>query len=91
MGPHAPQPPSPTPHPPPHPANPRSTGMCGNGICEVGERSVEGLVEGSCPEDCAAESKVSRVPLGCKGQGADVDACGSAFIPVPLNVMSATC
>lgn len=32
--------------------------MCGNGICEIAERSVEGLLEGTCPEDCTFPSKV---------------------------------
>lgn len=32
--------------------------MCGNGICEVGERTVEGLVDGTCAQDCSFETKV---------------------------------
>ncbi|KAL4459030.1 hypothetical protein ABPG75_013895 [Micractinium tetrahymenae] len=50
------------------------SGVCDNGICEVGERSVEGLVEGSCPEDCAVESKAC--PAGC-GAGVCLPASGT--------------
>lgn len=38
-------------------------GTCGNAICEVGERSVEGSANGTCPQDCAFESKVGRPHL----------------------------
>lgn len=33
-------------------------GVCGNGICEVGERTVQGSVNGSCPQDCGFETGV---------------------------------
>lgn len=41
-------------------ASPRRNrvGLCGNGICEVGERPLQGLVEGSCPQDCSFATKV---------------------------------
>ena len=35
-------------------------GVCGNGICEVSERAVQGLVNGTCPQDCTVPTKVSR-------------------------------
>lgn len=46
----------PRPPPPAHRA-----AVCGNGICEVGERTVEGLVDGTCPQDCSFETKVRPV------------------------------
>ena len=47
---------------PTHPAC--RSGVCGNGICEVAERTVQGLLNGTCPQDCAFETKV------CGGWGA---------------------
>jgi hypothetical protein len=38
-------------------------GVCGNAICEVGERSVQGSLNGTCPQDCAFESKVGARAL----------------------------
>jgi hypothetical protein len=32
--------------------------VCGNGICEVAERTVQGLLNGTCPQDCGFETKV---------------------------------
>jgi hypothetical protein len=36
------------------PNNPYSgrSGICGNGVCEIGERSTIGAIDGSCPQDC---------------------------------------
>jgi len=31
---------------------PGRLGICGNGICEIGERSTVGAIDGSCPQDC---------------------------------------
>ena len=42
-------------------------GVCGNGICEVGERSVEGSINGTCPQDCGFESKVGWCGSGAGG------------------------
>jgi hypothetical protein len=33
-------------------------GICGNGVCEVGERPVQGVTSGTCPEDCGFATKV---------------------------------
>lgn len=52
----------------------RRVGLCGNGICEVGERTVEGLVEGSCPQDCSFPSMAC--PETC-GAGACMPALGT--------------
>lgn len=41
--------------------------LCGNGICEIGERTVEGAVDGSCPQDCSFETKVG-LAQGCVGE-----------------------
>ena len=43
-------------------------GVCGNAICEVGERAVEGATLGSCPQDCGLPS------LQCPAAG-----CGSGY------------
>ena len=32
--------------------SPGRIGICGNGVCEIGERSTVGAIEGSCPQDC---------------------------------------
>jgi hypothetical protein len=42
--------------------SPCRSGVCGNGICEVAERTVQGLLNGTCPQDCAFETKVG----GCE-------------------------
>jgi hypothetical protein len=31
---------------------PGRLGVCGNGVCEIGERSTVGAIDGSCPQDC---------------------------------------
>ncbi|KAL4541424.1 hypothetical protein Ndes2437B_g05787 [Nannochloris sp. 'desiccata'] len=31
---------------------PGRLGICGNGVCEIGERSTVGAIEGACPQDC---------------------------------------
>ena len=33
--------------------------VCGNSICEIGERPTEGLLQGTCPEDC------NVAPISC--------------------------
>lgn len=39
-------------------------GVCGNGICEIGEATVMGEVEGACLVDCPLVSKPCEP--GCK-------------------------
>ncbi len=57
------------PSPNPHCSPPNRSGVCGNGICEIGERSVEGLLEGSCPGDCSvADSKARHLLLVVRGR-----------------------
>mmetsp|Transcript_36355 Transcript_36355/g.102699 ORF Transcript_36355/g.102699 Transcript_36355/m.102699 type:complete len:894 (-) Transcript_36355:276-2957(-) len=47
-------------------------GVCGNGVCELGEQSV-GDVKGSCPSDCALSFNVCPVgnanSKACSGRG----------------------
>lgn len=31
---------------------PGRLGICGNSVCEIGERSTVGAIDGSCPQDC---------------------------------------
>ena len=50
-------------------------GTCGNGICETGERSVAGMVEGSCPADCGPPSQ--PCPGACAGRGTCVASSGT--------------
>jgi hypothetical protein len=35
---------------------PTRSGVCGNSVCELGERTADG-VEGSCPADCGIASR----------------------------------
>ena len=53
-------------------------GMCGNGICEIGEREIIGVSAGSCPQDCGLPSK--PCPGGC-GQGQCLPASGVCLCP----------
>jgi len=64
------------------------SGVCGNGICELGERPLEGVSAsetgtstatdtektGTCPEDCGLPSKAC--PGGCANGGACLPASG---------------
>lgn len=50
------------------------SGVCGNGICELGERSTEGASKGTCPEDCGLPSK--SCPGGCGMGGVCLPASG---------------
>lgn len=34
------------------PVTSERAGVCGNGICEIGERTTVGTVQGTCPSDC---------------------------------------
>ncbi len=49
-------------------------GVCGNDICEVGERTTEGLSPGTCVEDCGLPSKAC--PGGCGAGGICLPASG---------------
>jgi hypothetical protein len=42
-------------------------GVCGNGICELGERATIGLDPGTCSQDCGLPSKIC--PGGCQNGG----------------------
>ena len=37
---------------------PSRTGICGNGICEIGERSTVEAIDGTCPQDCGTPAVV---------------------------------
>ena len=52
------------------------SGVCGNGMCELGERSVEGAspTTGTCAEDCGLPSKVCAG--GCANGGVCLPASG---------------
>ena len=50
------------------------TGVCGNKICEVGERAVSGGANGTCPKDCAAPLK--SCSGGCGSHGTCMPASG---------------
>ncbi|BDA45042.1 probable disintegrin and metalloproteinase with thrombospondin motifs at N-terminal half [Coccomyxa sp. Obi] len=47
------------------------TGICGNGLCEVGERTAVGLQNGTCPQDCPiAHMACPSSPAGqCSAKG----------------------
>ncbi len=49
-------------------------GVCGNDICEVGERTTEGVSTGTCVEDCGLPSKAC--PGGCSAGGVCLPASG---------------
>ena len=42
-------------------------GLCGNGICEIGERATPGAFDGTCPEDCGPPA--SNCGAGCGAGG----------------------
>jgi hypothetical protein len=50
------------------------SGVCGNGICELGERPAEGIDAGTCPEDCGLPTKVCLD--GCSNGGVCLPASG---------------
>eukprot|EP00890_Picochlorum_soloecismus_P002198 jgi/Picsp_1/297/NSC_00296-R1_cre-gon-1 protein len=50
------------------------SGVCGNNICEVGERSTVGAIAGTCPEDCGIPSKTC--PGGCGSGGTCIQSSG---------------
>jgi len=50
-------------------------GICGNGMCEVGEQTRDGW-EGSCPTDC---SWSGYIPCDCSGHGVCTAATGSCL------------
>lgn len=43
------------------------SGVCGNGICEIGERATIGMDPGTCSQDCGLPSKLC--PGGCQNGG----------------------
>lgn len=49
-------------------------GLCGNGICEIYERSTVGSIQGTCPEDCGLPAK--SCPEGCGYGGTCFPASG---------------
>ena len=50
------------------------SGVCGNNICEVGERSTVGAIAGTCPEDCGIPAKTC--PGGCGNGGTCIQSSG---------------
>ena len=55
------------------------SGVCGNGICEIGERGAEGNSIGTCAEDCGLPSKAC--PGGCSNGGVCLPASGVCQCP----------
>jgi hypothetical protein len=51
------------------------TAVCGNGVCEVGERSAGGALPGTCPADCGLPAQ--PCPGGCGAGGACLPASGA--------------
>lgn len=46
---------------------PGRTAICGNGICEIGERTTVGAQEGSCPQDCGLPAQACIGGCGIGG------------------------
>ena len=49
------------------------SGLCGNGICEVGERSIGSTTLGTCPEDCGLPS------IDCPGENGSCNSHGTCM------------
>ncbi len=49
-------------------------GFCGNDICEIGERTIDGVSVGTCSKDCGLPSKAC--PGGCGNGGVCLPAAG---------------
>lgn len=52
-------------------------GVCGNGICEIGERTLGGVQNGSCPEDCGFASQPCTG--GCNSAGTCLATMGTCI------------
>ena len=58
-------------------------GICGNGICEVGERGIQGngsqlTLQGSCPKDCPVQYSAcsTNQNTSCSGKGSCLNSQG---------------
>lgn len=58
-------------------------GICGNGICEVGERGIQSngsqlTLQGSCPEDCSVQYSAcpTTQSTSCSGKGSCLNSQG---------------
>lgn len=51
------------------------SGVCGNGVCELGERPLQGVTQGTCPSDCGFTTKAC--PNSCSSTGTCLPAFGT--------------
>lgn len=59
------------------------SGVCGNGICEIGERATIGLNPGTCSQDCGLPSRLC--PDGCSNRGQCQPASGVCLCHVQYS------